>query len=125
MFVIKGLDDRSQFDLQRPVWAAQPLSDREIDNSYGINIQFLAWARARMLAADGDQATFWFPDNSQDTAIYQWAMYQLAPARAIERPAGADWAVLYGPAAAAQHLDPEHWRLTSFGPGFAIARALR
>lgn len=125
IFAVEGWQVRNQFGRERRAFAAQPLSLRETEQGYRINTEFLAWARAKMVAADGNAATFWLPHHSQGPAVYQWALYELTPARATDGPVGASWVVLYGEPFAATRLDPKRWRVTVYALGYALAEAIR
>jgi hypothetical protein len=125
IFAFEGFDVYRQFGQQRRAWAAQPLERRETEPGFRANTRFLRWARTRIHAAGGDQTTFWLPRQSQYSPAYEWAMYELAPARAVRTPATAKWVVLYGEPVASMQLDHRHWRVTSFAANYAIAEALR
>jgi hypothetical protein len=135
IFITHGITAARSFVTQRRQFASMTLYSRETADGASLNLPFLGWVRARLLANDHDDATFWFastPTSSsqshaaeQNTLLYQYSMYLLAPARSTSTLDAAQWVVLYGQTPRTVHLSPQAWHVVTFSNGYSLARRRR
>lgn len=119
---ISGLHDATR-ELLDQRDASKVLSREEAElqggSSQGVNVTFLSWARTALEKGQ----TFYpvlGPTAKAQPAVIQWLLYQLGPNTAVDSPEEADLLVLYEANAREAGVRPA--ALTTFAPGFAIAK---
>ncbi len=132
VFITHGLTSARSFVSQRRQYAPMSLYSRETADGAGLNVAFLSWAQSQMLAGERNDATFWFasapasstqPQSAEEnTQLYQYSMYLLAPARSTTTPEAAQWIVLYGQTLSSMRLEPRSWHVIPFSAGYSLAR---
>ena len=132
-FITQGLTSARSFVTARRQYAPMTLDSREMADGASLNLAFLEWARSHLLANGRHTATFLFASSSgaatrrqstvtENTLLYQYSMYMLAPARATATLGAAQWVVIYGQTPSSIGLQSGKWSVMPFANGYSLAR---
>jgi hypothetical protein len=88
--------------------------------SMSLDVAFLDWAGVQI--GPGETFHLVIGDGVPTESIRHWALYQLAPNLAVERPESADWVVVYGAAPGTGYPAELFERPRRFDGALSIAR---